>query len=121
MANINNLIIFHEARQLVRDIGPITESLRFGDLGNQMRRAAISVVSNICEGAGMGSDRQFARYLKIARASVNELQGQLLVADDLGLISPKQDTIAKATLLGKRISCLIRKLHPNRDQRTHTT
>ena len=79
MANINNLIIFHEARQLVRDIGPLTESLRFGDLGNQMRRAAISVVSNICEGAGMGSDRQFARYLKIARASVNELQqhGQL--------------------------------------------
>ena len=54
MANINNLIIFHEARQLVRDIVPITESVRFGDLGNQMRRAAISVVSNICEGSGHG-------------------------------------------------------------------
>ena len=113
MANINNLIIFHEARELVRDIVPLTEGLRFGDLGNQMRRAAISVVSNICEGAGMGSDRQFSRYLKMARASVNELQGQLVVAEDLGLIEQGQGAVTKAIVLGKRISCLIKKLNPD--------
>ena len=51
----------------------------------------------------------------MARASLNELQGQLAVAEDLGYTQGNRDTVANATILGKRISCLINKLHPIRD------
>ena len=52
MAYHNNLRIYHLARHVLRDIVDITESNKgFGDLHSQIRRAAISVVSNICEGA----------------------------------------------------------------------
>jgi four helix bundle protein len=59
------------------------QSERFG-LVSQMRRAAVSVVSNIAEGAGRGTDAQLANFLRIARGSVHELEAQALLAVDLG-------------------------------------
>ena len=51
MTYYRKLRIYHLARQVLRDIVPITESAKgFGDLHSQIRRAAVSVVSNICEG-----------------------------------------------------------------------
>ena len=110
MANINNLIIFNEARELIRLVQPISAEIRFGNLGNQMRRAALSVACNICEGAGSGSDRQFARYLNIARGSVNELQGQLLIASDLGYLPQDATATELADRLGRQLTCFIRRL-----------
>ena len=110
MANIHNLIVYREARELVRTIHPITTNVGFGDLGNQIRRATISVVSNICEGAGSGSDKQFSRYLKMARASVNEVQGQLEILADIGIIAHRHRSIAQADLLGRRLSAFIARL-----------
>jgi four helix bundle protein len=89
MARFQSLFVYTLARENLRDIARITARMNgFGDLVNQMRRAAISVVSNICEGASSGSDRQFARYLNIARASANELQGQLAIVTDIGELNP---------------------------------
>ena len=56
---------------------------RFG-LVEQMRRAAVSVGSNIAEGAGRYGDREFLRYIHIAYASASELAFQLGVAAELG-------------------------------------
>ena len=57
---------------------------RFG-LAAQLRRAIVSVSSNLAEGAGR-SDPEFARFIEIARGSVAELRSQLLLARDLGLL-----------------------------------
>lgn len=56
-------------------------------LTSQLRRASISVPTNICEGKGHRNDRQLYRYLGIARASLSEVSYLLFLAKDLGLLS----------------------------------
>jgi len=67
---------------------------RFG-LTAQVRRAAVSVMSNIAEGTGRGTDAQFAAFLRIARGSLHELESQGLLAVELGFSS----TVASEELL----------------------
>lgn len=55
-----------------------------------MRRAAVSVPSNIAEGSGRGTKREFRQFLKLARGSNCELQTQLAIARELGLGNPAQ-------------------------------
>jgi four helix bundle protein len=56
---------------------------KFG-LTSQLRRAAVSVPSNIAEGSGRGSDKDFCRFLYLARGSLTEIETQLLIAQQLG-------------------------------------
>lgn len=58
---------------------------RFG-LVDQTRRAAASIPTNIAEGAGRDSDREYARYLNIAIGSINEVEDHLLLARGLGYL-----------------------------------
>jgi hypothetical protein len=68
MARFINLNVWHQARTLLRMVSDATRTMRAeGDLKSQMRRAAISVVSNISEGSERGNDREF-RHVQ-ARAS----------------------------------------------------
>jgi len=62
---------------------------RFG-LAGQMPRAAISVPSNIAEGAARGSNRGFVNALHIARGSLSELDTQLIIAQRLGYIGEEE-------------------------------
>ena len=112
MANINTLIVYHEARELIREVQPITKKVGFGDLSSQVRRAVVSIASNICEGAGSGSDKQFARYCRLARGSANEAQGQLQILSDLGIIDMDHPAIALSDRIGRRLTCLIKRLDP---------
>lgn len=57
---------------------------------SQIRRAGLSVVSNIAEGFERGSRTEFGRFLKIAKASCGEVRAQMLLAADLNYISKRQ-------------------------------
>lgn len=78
-------------------------------LTQQMRRAAVSIPSNIAEGKGRGSTRDFRQFLFNARGSLLELQTQVMIAQTLGYLS-KSDTnvlLNRAAAVGKGLSGLI--------------
>lgn len=77
------------ARELVREIYRITNKDEFAkDFGlkDQIRRAAVSIMSNISEGFERGSDKEFNQFLNYARGSSAEVKSQLYIASDLGYI-----------------------------------
>jgi four helix bundle protein len=61
-------------------------SQRYG-LISQIQRSAVSIPSNIAEGSGRSSNKEFVRFLRIAYGSACELETQLILACDLGYIS----------------------------------
>jgi len=77
---------WQSARELVKMIYEITNTGAFQkDFGlrDQIRRASISVMSNIAEGFGAGSDAEFVRFLGYSRRSISETQSQLYAALDI--------------------------------------
>jgi four helix bundle protein len=87
MRDYHRLLVWTRAHQLTVAVYRLTGSYprdeRFG-LTAQMRRAAGSIPTNIAEGAGRPSDSEFARFLGIAAASVQELHYQLELSQALG-------------------------------------
>ena len=87
------------------------DSERFG-LRPQMQRAAVSVASNIAEGRGRGSDRDFARFLRIAYGSACELDTQAHIAQRVGVGSQHdlEDLIRETNEVRRMINALIRRV-----------
>jgi four helix bundle protein len=89
MLSYRDLDAWQEAMVLVEQTYGLVVSLpadeRYG-LVQQLRRAAVSVPSNIAEGHARGSTRDFARFLSIARGSVAEIETQLELTVRLGLL-----------------------------------
>jgi len=103
---------WQSARELVRLIYEVTKQSEFSrDFGlrDQIRRAVISVMSNIAEGFGTGSDAEFVRFLGYARRSVSEVQSQLYAALDQQYISSEQfaEIHAKTNIAERQINALI--------------
>ena len=112
MAKFTNLRVFQEARQLLKLVSQATADMRAeGDLKSQMRRAAISVASNIAEGAER-SDREFCRFLIIALGSNAEVEAQITIAGDIGSIDAA--TVAKILDKTDHIGRMINKLMQHR-------
>ena len=92
MGNYRKLKSWTKAHQLAIAVYRTTEGFpeteRFG-LTNQMRRAAVSVASNIAEGVGRNRNAETARFVRIALGSCTELECQLLLSRDLGYASPE--------------------------------
>ncbi len=77
---------------------------------NQIRRAAVSIVSNIAEGFGRQSYKEKVQFYSIAQGSNLEIQSQMLVARDLGFLKEKdfQEIADQSIAVGKLLSGLIR-------------
>ena len=124
MQNAENLHVTAEARILAQAVYSCTREFpseeRFG-LAAQMRRAAVSVGSNIYEGCGREGNRELARYLQISYGSISELQYQAVLADDLGLLSSTHSEQLREQLLRtkKMLASLIGALR-RRQQRSAT-
>ncbi|MFM2225030.1 MAG: hypothetical protein RJA07_1232 [Bacteroidota bacterium] len=88
-----DLEVWKESRVLVKMIYQATQqfpdSEKFG-LTNQMRRCAVSVVSNIAEGVGRNYSKETVQFLHIAKGSTYELETQIIVANDLAFLNEKQ-------------------------------
>ena len=109
--SFESLRVWHDARRLVSRIYEITRAGSFvGDhaLRDQVRRAAISVMSNIAEGHERGGRKEFTRFLTIARGSCGEVRSQLYAAEDIGYIEPMKaaELRGDAAFLSRRIVAL---------------
>jgi len=88
-ANFKGLLVWQQSMDLVETVYAICRKLPkeelFG-LSNQLRRAVVSVPSNIAEGSGRGSRKEFIQHLRIAYGSLCEVETQVLLIARLKLV-----------------------------------
>ena len=111
----HELSVWQKAMSLVQDVYLLSDRLpsheRF-HLGNQLRRSAVSVPSNIAEGYGRETRREYVRHLVIARGSLAELETQLLISARVGYVrrSELAPVYRNQLEVGAMLSTLIRRL-----------
>jgi four helix bundle protein len=107
-----DLIAWQESMKLARLTYEVTatfpKSEQYG-LVSQMRRAAVSVPSNIAEGAARSGRKEFAQFLGVAKGSLSELETQLLLATDLGFVKGTNPIFDVAERVAKLLGGLHRK------------
>ncbi len=99
--------------QLVTDVYRVSTNFpqqEMYGLVNQMRKAAVSIPSNIAEGAGRQTSKEFIQFLHIAQGSLSELDTQLEITNRLGFLSQKDWSELEAMMnrIDKMVSGLIR-------------
>ncbi len=103
-----NLAVWQKAMSFTTDVYRLTQGFpqeeRLG-LTSQIRRAVVSIPSNIAEGYGRSSDLEIVRFLHIALGSANEVETQLLIATNIGYIS-NDDADTYLTRIGELIAML---------------
>ncbi len=110
-----DMLVWQKSMDLVVEIYNITKDFpkeeSFG-LVSQMRRAAVSIPSNIAEGQGRKATKDFVRFLLIAQGSKAELQTQILICERLGYLPKEQTHSAKMYTeeIGKMLYAIIDKL-----------
>jgi four helix bundle protein len=100
------------ARDLTADLYKATEGERFAkDFGlrEQIRRAAISAMSNIAEGFERNTDKELQRFLYMAKGSIGEVRSHLHLAADLGYLRPTEskELRSKAEKISRSVSAFI--------------
>ncbi len=81
-------------------------------LTDQIRRAVVSIPSNIAEGCGRATNRDYAHFLSISRGSLYETMTQLEVAQSLGYVGPISDAESLAAEISRMLTSLMKKYMP---------
>jgi four helix bundle protein len=95
-SHYKGLVVWQQSIELVELVYGICRILPKEELfalSSQLRRAAISVASNIAEGSGRGSRKEFTQHLRIAYGSLCELETQLIIAKKLNLADCDWDVV----------------------------
>ena len=117
-----DLDVWRVARQLANRIYGLTQNRPFTrdrGLVDQMRRASVSILSNIAEGFERGSNAELTQFLYFAKGSSGELRAQLLVALDQGFINQEEFNAAAelALSVSRQLGGLIKYLKQSKLQR----
>ncbi len=119
MKDFRTLKFWQEARAFVLNLYLATKTFpddeRFG-LTSQIRRAAVSIPSNIAEGCGRQGDAELNRFLQIAMGSVSEVEYQLQRSRDLEYLNADQysQLVTELTKTKKMLNAFMQKLNTNR-------
>ena len=122
ISSFKDLIAWKEGHKLAVTIYEITKAFPkeeiFG-LTNQIRRAAVSVTSNIAEGFSRNSSKEKIQFYSIALGSLSEVQSQILIAKDIGyLAGERYDSISQLTIT---VSKLLNGLARSAQSHPHNT
>ena len=114
-ASFKDLRVWQDAMKFAVDIYRATAQFprhELYGLSQQLRRAAVSIPSNIAEGKGHRSDREFAHFLQHARGSLLEVQTQVMIAEELQYWTAKdaEHLIASSDAIGRSLNSLINSL-----------
>ncbi len=116
MKTHKDLIVWQKSINFVTRIYEETKSFpkeEIYGLVSQLRRAAVSIPSNIAEGAARNTDKEYARFLFIARASASEIETQLIIAENLNFNTNKEGNyqLRKELLeISKMLTALINRI-----------
>lgn len=117
LQSYRELLVWQKAMDLATMVYRLTEPFpkrEIYGLAAQLRRAGVSVPSNIAEGYGRGSRREYLQFLTIAQGSLKELETQVLLAERLTYATAAQASrvLSEAEAVGKMLGGLIRSLKP---------
>ncbi len=118
MQDFTQLKVWQKAHNFTVNLYKITKDFPTDEkvgLTNQIRRASVSIESNISEGCGRNGDKEFSRFLDIAQGSACEVKCQILIARDLGYLdnSKSQLLTDKINEVSRMINALNQKLKAN--------
>jgi four helix bundle protein len=113
ITNFRDLIVWQKAIALAKTVYELTsqmpETERFG-LTNQIRRAAVSVPSNIAEGNARQSRKDYIHFLTLVRGSLAELETQLIIAQELQMLPRADQVWEQIGEITRMLQALINKL-----------
>ena len=113
MTGFRELNVWQESKKLAVKIYQTTQDGDFGrdfNLRDQIRRAAVSIPSNIAEGDERGSNRDSVRFLYIAKGSLAEFQTQLEIAYEIGYLNKEKlkEFLDSSEAIGRMLGSLIK-------------
>jgi len=114
-SSYKGLLVWQKAMELTAVIYKLVKKLpkeELYSLSDQMRRAAVSIPSNIAEGQDRNTKKEFIYFLTIARGSKAELETQLLICVKIGYLIEEEilEAMTLSTEIGKMLTSLINKL-----------
>jgi four helix bundle protein len=112
--SFRDLEAWKESHHLVLEVYKVTKKFpkeELFSLVNQLRRAAVSITSNIAEGFARNSYKEKVQFYAVAKGSLTEVESQLLVSRDLGYIRPAEAALLEehVSKVGRIMTGLIRK------------